>query len=82
MVKVDAIGSTVCSCVLSPHDALLILIVEIELIHLSHDRRISGVMFVPFYLSSVLPGSYLIIDNATGLPVYQGITDVTFTVSH
>lgn len=38
-------------------------------------------MTVPLYLSSFLPGSHLIIDNITGLPVYQGSADVTFTVS-
>ena len=38
-------------------------------------------MSVPLYLNSVLPGSYLVIDNYTGLPVFQGYGDVTFTVS-
>ena len=45
-------------------------------------RRISGIMSVPLYLDSFLPGSHLVIDNTTDLPVYQGKADVTFTVSY
>ena len=45
-------------------------------------RRISGIMSVPLYISSFLPGSHLVIDNTTNLPVYQGKADVTFTVSY
>jgi hypothetical protein len=42
-------------------------------------RRLRGIMFVPSYLTSPLPGSHLVI-NERGLPVYQNDVPVTFTV--
>ena len=42
-------------------------------------RRFRGIMLVPSYLTSALPGSHLVTDS-TGLPVYQEDVMVTFTV--
>lgn len=37
-------------------------------------------MSVPYYTTTVLPGATLVLDS-NGLPVYQGLADVRFTVS-
>ena len=39
-----------------------------------------GLMNVPLYLNTPLPGSHLVIDER-GLPIYQMDAAVTFTVS-
>ena len=36
-------------------------------------------MRVPYYTTTVLPGARLVLDS-NGLPVYQGLADVRFTV--
>ena len=36
-------------------------------------------MKVPYYTTTTYPGARLVLDNQ-GLPVYQGLTDATFTV--
>ena len=36
-------------------------------------------MRVPYYTTMVLPGARLVLDS-NGLPVYQGLADVRFTV--
>eukprot|EP00002_Diphylleia_rotans_P005930 TRINITY_DN1517_c0_g1_i2.p1 TRINITY_DN1517_c0_g1~~TRINITY_DN1517_c0_g1_i2.p1 ORF type:complete len:366 (+),score=69.76 TRINITY_DN1517_c0_g1_i2:51-1148(+) len=44
-------------------------------------RQIKGQMYIPSYMSdNAVPGSYLIIDPETQLPVYQGDVAVNFTV--
>ena len=37
-------------------------------------------MSIPLYLTSVLPGSHLVINKTSGLPVYQGNAEAVFTV--
>ena len=43
-------------------------------------RRLQGTMSIPLYLTSVLPGSHLVINKTSGLPVYQGDAEAIFTV--
>lgn len=43
-------------------------------------RQVKGSMSVPLYDNNALPGAHLVLDNSTGLPVYQGDTEATFTV--
>lgn len=43
-------------------------------------RRISAVMEVPYYTTTIYPGARLVLDDK-GLPVYQGMASATFTVS-
>ena len=47
----------------------------------SNFRRISAVMEVPYYTTTIFPGARLVLDDK-GVPVYQGMTSATFTVSH
>lgn len=42
-------------------------------------RRISAIMEVPYYTTTVNPGARLVL-NDKGVPVYQGMTSATFTV--
>ena len=38
-------------------------------------------MEVPYYTTTIYPGARLVLDNKD-IPVYQGTTSATFTVSH
>ena len=38
-------------------------------------------MEVPYYTTTIYPGARLVLDDK-GIPVYQGTTSATFTVSH
>ena len=57
-----------------------------QLIPMSHfsplplHRKIVGIMSAPLYTNTPFPGAKLVLNNE-GLPIYQGQTDVTFTVS-